>query len=218
MKVNYSPQKSDARIELLPLIDVIFCILTFFMLAAVTLTRQSGINVDLPQASTGVTQMSEMLLVSVDPVGLIYVEKEAVSQAELRERLIQFRTEQPTGIMVLYASRLASYNDVVRVLDTLREVGGDRVALATLPESETADDGSLFSPDFDPLDPDATLTPLPGGDLEFESPVAPDVTPDLEGSVETPEVEEFRPAPEFTDDELPDPPAVDTAEPDADPE
>jgi len=196
MKVNYSLQKSDARIELLPLIDVVFCILTFFMLAAVTLTRQSGINVDLPQASTGVTQMSEMLLVSVDPVGLIYVEKEPVSQAELRERLIAFRTEQPTGIMVLYASRLASYNDVVRVLDTLRDVGGDRVALATLPETETTDDDSLFSPDFDPFDPDATLTPLPGSDLEFEAPTAPD----LEGSSGSPGVEEFRPAPEFTGD------------------
>ena len=200
MKVNYSLQKSDARIELLPLIDVVFCILTFFMLAAVTLTRQSGINVDLPQASTGVTQMSEMLLVSVDPVGLVYVEKEPVSDTELRERLIEFRAAQPNGIMVLYASRLASYNDVVRVLDTLRSVGGDRVALATLPEAEAADDASIFSPDFDPLDPGTTLTPLPGSDLEFEAPPAPD----LEDSSNAPQTEEFRPAPDFTGGTTPD--------------
>lgn len=199
MKVNYSFQKSDARIELLPLIDVVFCILTFFMLAAVTLTRQAGINVDLPQASTGVTQMNEMLLVSVDPVGLIYVEKEPVSEAELRERLIEFRAAQPNGIMVLYASRLASYNDVVRVLDTLRSVGGDRVALATLPESGTTEGDSIFSPDFDPLDPGATLTPLPGSDLEFEAPPAPG----LEGSSDSPALEQFRPAPDFSDSASP---------------
>ena len=205
MKVNYSFQKSDARIELLPLIDVVFCILTFFMLAAVTLTRQSGINVDLPQARTGVTQVSEMLLVSVDPVGLVYVEKEPVSNAELRERLIEFRAAQPNGIMVLYASRLASYNDVVRVLDTLRAVGGDRVALATLPETEASDDDSIFSPDFDPLSPDANLTPLPGSDLEFEAPPASDA----EGTSDAPQTEEFQPAPEFTDGATPDAPASD---------
>lgn len=205
MKVNYSFQKSDARIELLPLIDVVFCILTFFMLAAVTLTRQSGINVDLPQARTGVTQVSEMLLVSVDPVGLVYVEKEPVSDAELRERLIEFRAAQPNGIMVLYASRLASYNDVVRVLDTLRAVGGDRVALATLPETEANDGDSIFSPDFDPLSPDANLTPLPGSDLEFEAPPASDA----EGTSDTPQTEEFQPAPEFTDGATPDAPTSD---------
>lgn len=176
MKVNYSSQKADVRIELLPLIDVVFCILTFFMLAAVTLTRQSGINVDLPTASSGVTQMQEMLLVSVDPVGLIYVEKDPVTEEDLRQRLTEFQAAQPNGTIVLYASRLSSYNDVVRVLDILRAVGGDRVALATLPS--TSDDASDAPFSF-PSDPsglpnsdgltDPGAQPFPG----FDDPLLP---------------------------------------------
>ncbi|MGG6295802.1 ExbD/TolR family protein [Leptolyngbya sp. AN02str] len=160
MKVRTPINSEDVRIELLPLIDVVFCILTFFILAAVTLTRQSGINVDLPRAQSGVTQMREMLIVSVDPVGQVFIEKEPVLEEQLRQELVNFRTVNPDGVMVLYASRLASYNDVVRVLDTLRSVGGDRVALATLPESGALE--ALPSPTFDLNDPNS-LTPGPDG-------------------------------------------------------
>lgn len=174
MKVKYQPSATEVRIELIPLIDVIFCILTFFLLASVTLTRQAGINVDLPRATSGVTQMREMLLVSVDPVGLVYIDKEAVSPEELQRRLVEFRDANPDGIMVLYASRLASYNDVVQVLDILRSVGGDRVALATLPEAsgsqENPESGTTAPLDPGTLPPGTTLTPLPG------DPLAPSTT------------------------------------------
>jgi len=133
MKLHLDPPEQEVRIELIPLIDVIFCILTFFILAAVTITRQTAINVDLPQAATGTTQMRDMMIVSVDPVGQIYVDKQPVSKDQLYQALLTYQQQKPQGLMVLYASRLASYNDVVQVLDLLRSVGGDRVALATLP-------------------------------------------------------------------------------------
>src|SRR5687768_13141326 len=100
MEVKYQPNATEVRIELIQLIDVIFCILTFFLLASVTLTRQSGINVDLPRATSGVTQMREMLLVSIDPVGLIYIDKEVVSPEQLQRRLVEFREANPDGMMV----------------------------------------------------------------------------------------------------------------------
>lgn len=184
MKINIGSQEPDVRIELIPLIDVIFCILTFFILAAVTLTRQSGINVDIPTASSGVTQMREMLIVSVDPVGSVYVEQDPVTEDQLRERLLAFRQSQPNGVMVLYASRLASYDDVVRVLDVLRSVGGDRVALATLPE--TGDTGLQQSPQSIP-----GFDTSPGYSLPPSDPLSP-VNP---VNPVTPINPEFRPLP-----------------------
>lgn len=133
MKLNLESTEPDVRIEVVPLIDVIFCILTFFILAAVTVTRQAAINVDLPRAGSGTTQMREMLIVSVDPIGQTYIEKLPVSKEQLQQAVVDFRQQKPEGLMVLYASRSASYNDVVQVLDQLRAAGGDRVALATLP-------------------------------------------------------------------------------------
>lgn len=133
MKFHFDSSEEEARIELIPLIDVIFCILTFFILAAVTLTRQTAINVDLPRAGTGQSQLRELLIVSVDPIGQTYIEKQPVTREQLYDAMLQFRQTSPDGLIVLYASRASSYNDVVQVLDLLRSVGGSRVALATLP-------------------------------------------------------------------------------------
>lgn len=139
MKTSFDTQTEDVRIEILPLIDVIFCILTFFILAAVGLTRQQAITVDLPKASNATTpQIASRLLVSINPYNQIYVENQLVSPEQLEQRLREFNQQNPTGLMVLYASKTAFYNDVVQVLDKMQSVGGDRVALATLPESDAS--------------------------------------------------------------------------------
>ena len=141
MKLNFDAPEPEVRIEIVPLIDVIFCLLTFFILAAVTLTRQTAINVDLPKATSGAAQMRKLLIVTVDPIGQIYVEKQPVSPDQLYQAVGNFRRTSPTGTIVLYASRAASYNDVVYVLDQIRAIGGDRVALATLPSSALPSSG-----------------------------------------------------------------------------
>ena len=135
MKINLDTPAEEARIELVPLIDVIFCILTFFLLAALQLTRQQAINVDLPKAKTGQTQMREMLIVSIDDFGQTYIDQLPVNYQQLDLVLKSFQSQNPAGLMVLYAPQNARYAKVVEVLDKLREVGGDRVALATLPSS-----------------------------------------------------------------------------------
>ena len=176
MKVDLLDTPSeDVRIEIIPLIDVIFCILTFFILAAVGLTRQQAIDLDLPNASTGnplppqglgaEAIQRERLYVSVDAIGQVYLDQQPVTLDLLYDVLLQHQQVSPEGLIVLYASRDARYEDVIQVLDLLRAVGGDRVALATLPgesleapapgieglpENGGLDDGGLLD-----------LTPLP---------------------------------------------------------
>ncbi|TAE98185.1 MAG: biopolymer transporter ExbD [Oscillatoriales cyanobacterium] len=127
MKIHLDTPAEDARIELLPLIDIIFCILTFFLLSAVRMTRQQAINVDLPKAKTG------------------------------------------AGLTVLYAPQNAKYAKVVEVLDKLREVGGDRVALATLPSSAPSGQPN------DPSLPNSGIPAAPSGNYPqpLPSPLAP---------------------------------------------
>ncbi|MFK8184770.1 MAG: ExbD/TolR family protein [Phormidesmis sp.] len=142
MKLDLDNRQSDVQIEILPMIDVIFCILTFFILAAVGLTRQQAINLDLPSVnnSTPVQGNSrDRLYVSVDSAGQVYVDKSAVPLGLLYDVLVQHQQIAPNGTIVLYASRSARYEDVVKVLDLLRSVGGDRVALATLPNDASLD-------------------------------------------------------------------------------
>ncbi len=209
MKVDLlETPKEDVRLEIIPLIDVIFCILTFFILAAVGLTRQQAIDLDLPAAQTGqplpgqVGQggISDRLYVSVDNLGQVYLDQQPVTLDLLYDVLLQFNQVNPTGLIVLYASRDARYEDVVTVLDVLRSVGGDRVALATLPRNlnlttpgadpnavpgtipESGPEGSSVDPSV-PLFPDQPgLPPDQPSDSELfqpglELPVEPDNSP-----------------------------------------
>ncbi|TAE60354.1 MAG: biopolymer transporter ExbD [Nostocales cyanobacterium] len=137
MKVNLHTPIEEVQIQIIPLIDVVFCILTFFLLAAVQFTRQQAINIDLPKASTGTNtaanSRSEILPVTIDALGKIFVEKDQVSREELQIRLKQYVETNPNGILVLNASRTATYNDVIETLDLLRQVGGNRVSLGIIP-------------------------------------------------------------------------------------
>jgi len=192
MKVDLlDTPREDVRMEIIPLIDVIFCILTFFILAAVGLTRQQAIDLDLPAAQTGkplpgqVSQdgLADRLYVSVDSLGQIYLDQQPVTVDLLYDVLQQFNQISPTGLIVLYASRDARYEDVITVLDVLRSVGGDRVALATLPRDINMTtpggvDGSPLPPGNpleSPVDPFAPTQPS----IPFEQPLAPDGAPAL---------------------------------------
>ncbi len=142
------------------MIDVIFCILTFFILGAVGLSRQQAISLDLPKAGSGTPQMREMLVVSLDDFGQVYVEKQLVTRNQLFNQIQSYHQLNPEGLMVLHASRNATYNEVIQVLDMLREVGGDRVALATLPGENESSIGNWNDPSLSPL---PSQNSLPGG-------------------------------------------------------
>ncbi|MDJ0845536.1 ExbD/TolR family protein [Crocosphaera sp.] len=152
--------QQEVRIEILPMIDVIFCILTFFILGAVGLSRQQAISLDLPKAASGTPQMREMLVVSLDDFGQVYVEKQLVTRNQLFNQIKSYHQLNPEGLMVLHASRNATYNEVIQVLDMLREVGGDRVALATLPGENEAGRSSWNDPSLNPF---PSPNSLPGG-------------------------------------------------------
>ncbi|WP_017305252.1 ExbD/TolR family protein [Spirulina subsalsa] len=167
----------EVRIEIIPLIDVIFCILTFFILAAVGFSRQQAISLDLPRASTGAAQMREMLIVSVDDFGQVYVEQQPVlNKNQLSQTVENYFLTRPDGLMVLYASKSSRYDDVIQVLDILRQAGGDRVALATLPEGSTAPEDLAPMPSI-PTTPSSPIPTLPSPNL----PTSPDLpaSPDL---------------------------------------
>jgi len=142
--------EQDMRIEVVPLIDVIFCILTFFILAGVGLSRQQAITLDLPQASTGQPQMREMLVVSLDPLGQVYLNKQLYTRSQLKDAMKVYHQANPTGMIVLNAARNASYNEVIEILDIMRKVGGNRVALATVAGDPEHSDNSVEQPSSPP--------------------------------------------------------------------
>ena len=172
MKINSDPTE-DPRIELIPLIDVIFCILTFFLLAGLQVARQQAISVDIPKATSGTPAARELLMVSLNDVGQLFLEQQPMVPGQLIEAVKQYRQARPNSSIVLYASKQVSYNKVVEVLDALRGVAGDRVALATLPANTTAPTPPIVNPPgYYPY------TPSPSGATPYNpAPVNPPAQP-----------------------------------------
>lgn len=178
MKIHHDLPSEDVQIQIIPLIDVIFCILTFFILAALQFTRQQAINIDLPKATTGTAlsapgsgdnRLREMMVVTIGSTGQTFIDQNPIDRAQLLQELQAYVGRNPNGTLVLNASPNAFYNDVIQVIDLMRSVGGDRVALATTPTTTPQAPGSApppgvtplpsVSPSFNPFDPST----LPGG-------------------------------------------------------
>lgn len=152
MKINLNNSKDDVQVQIIPLIDVIFCILTFFLLAALQFSRQEairGINLDLAKASSGTAipgsgkstpgspiKEGQRLVLHLDGLGQIYdistPTQTPIPKDQLRSYLENYVKQNPTKPLVLNAARSASYNDVIETLDILRQVGGDRVSLGVV--------------------------------------------------------------------------------------
>ena len=200
----------DVQVNIIPLIDVIFCILTFFILAAVGLSRQQAININLPKAETGVPQARQLLIVSLDSQGNVFVEQQPVrSKEEFMQKLVQYLQQNPNGLMSLYASPNASYDQVVQLLDILRSVGGDRVALATLPGGAPPAPSPTINPNINPtanptfnsptpqLTPGGTIPQIPGQTQQSPGQFTPQLPGQVPGQTGNPQ---FSPqlAPQFS--------------------
>lgn len=190
MKIDLDNRQSDVQIEILPMVDVIFCILTFFVLASVGLARQQAIALDLPSVnnSSPVEGTSrDRLYISVDSAGQVYVDKSPVPLGLLNDVLLQHKQIAPNGTIVLYASRSARYEDVVKVLDLLRSVGGDRVALATLPNDASLDPTQSNNKSLEDLLREQGVNPGQGLPTDQGLPNQGDIVPVPEGSLSSPE-------------------------------
>lgn len=132
MKTFVDNEPAEVRIEIIPLVDVIFCVLTFFILAAVGLTRIQGIGINLPSAQSASAKFGDKLALQVNSVGEIFVKNQPVSETTLVQQLTDFRRGNPTGLIVIDADRQASYEKVVQLLDLLQALNIDKVALGSV--------------------------------------------------------------------------------------
>jgi biopolymer transport protein ExbD len=166
MKINLgNDQDQSPRVEMIPLIDIIFCILTFFLMSGMQMARQQqSINVDIPAANkTAETQTRDILVVSLDPTGQAFIEQQPVTQLEvLQQQIKSYRITKPNGSIVLYASKQVKYDRVIQILDLMREAGGnENVALGVDNEPTPSPTATSLNSPVNPLSPAPTSQPGP---------------------------------------------------------
>ncbi len=128
MKVNLQAIRK-ARIEMLPLIDIVFLLLVFFIYAMLSMAVHRGLQVALPTSETAKIDKHLVLSVTVESDGIVYVDKEQVSMESLKDVLkSKIKSERDAGVL-LFAELNLSYQELFRVLDQIRMAGINRISL-----------------------------------------------------------------------------------------
>ena len=128
MKINIERNRKP-RIEMLPLIDIVFLLLVFFIYAMLSMAVHRGMPIDLPTSTNAKTDKQLVVSVTVTADGTIYVDKEPVLLSRLAARLRGISTSaRETGVQ-LFADQHLSYQHLFRVLDQIRKAGLSRISL-----------------------------------------------------------------------------------------
>ncbi|GAB4335994.1 MAG: biopolymer transporter ExbD [Candidatus Abyssubacteria bacterium] len=125
--------KKHARIEIVPLIDCMFLLLVFFVYSMMTLTQPRGIPVKLPPAQAATAVEETFLSISITGEDEVYLDKENVSLDMLASRLADAHSANPLLRVSIKGDADAHHGTVVRVLDILRTLSIERVAIQTAP-------------------------------------------------------------------------------------
>jgi len=128
MKVNLQINRKP-RIEMLPLIDIVFLLLVFFIYAMLSMAVHRGMKVVLPSSSTAKIDKHLELSVTIRSDGTVYVDKEQVPLELLTEALKRKAGSDNEAGVLLFADRNLPYQQLFGVLDRIRMAGLHRISL-----------------------------------------------------------------------------------------
>lgn len=132
------PDRTDTlgpRVEMLPLIDVVFLVLVAFIYASMFMTQKSGLPVSLPKASQTESQPLNVITLTITKQGSLYLDQRNLSLKELEEALRAARIVKPDAVLLVMADREAEVGQLVQVMDATRIAG--IVELTIQAETET---------------------------------------------------------------------------------
>ncbi|MDD7678395.1 MAG: biopolymer transporter ExbD [Anaerovibrio sp.] len=129
MRLTSTRLEGFPKLMIIPMIDIIFFLLVFFMLNTLYMTNQQTVPVNLPQAASASTDVVKSLQVTVAKDGQLYLGTEPMSMEQLKARV---RAESAGGstALVLRADSDVDYGRFIAVLDELKRSGAGKISLA----------------------------------------------------------------------------------------
>jgi len=128
--INKNDDK-DFEINILPMIDVIFAILTFFIISSLSMIRLETIPVNLPKASSSVLTKNKLININIDKYNKIFVNKKSTDLSDLSQIISSLINSDANKIVVLSADKDVYHGLVVEVLDKLRLIDNLRIGIST---------------------------------------------------------------------------------------
>jgi biopolymer transport protein ExbD len=126
-------EQTKARIEIVPMIDVIFFLLVFFMVSTLSMTINRGLPVNLPTAATSERDLRENLNLTLTQDGELFLNREPITFQDLGPRIKAALANEPNLMVIISADGDVRHHAVVEAMDELRVAGVARLAIAVRP-------------------------------------------------------------------------------------
>ncbi len=129
--ISESAGEEEGAIDLTPMLDVVFIMLIFFIVTA-TFIKESGVEVNRPEASTANQKDDTTVLIAISADNSIWMDKRRIDVRSVKANVERLHAENPEGGVVIQADELASVKTFTSVLDSARQVvGNSKVSLST---------------------------------------------------------------------------------------
>ncbi len=122
--------EAEGEIDITPMLDVVFIMLIFFIVTA-SFVKESGIEVNRPDASTSQAKPRANILIAVNAADEIWINKRRVDVSQVRANIERLHAENPQGTVVIQADEESNTKAVVAVMDAARAAGVYDVSLST---------------------------------------------------------------------------------------
>ncbi len=127
---NRSSVEQSADIDMTPMLDIVFIMLIFFIVTT-SFVKESGIDVNRPSASTGVTKEQGNIIVGIKANGDVWIDKRLIDIRAVRANVSRLHAENPLGTVIIAADRDTKTHVLVRVMDQIRLAGIMNASIAT---------------------------------------------------------------------------------------
>jgi len=129
------PNAAIPQVNLVPMMDVLMSVLTFFIITSMSLTGEQIDRVTLPgnpgeNGTTAIPEDVQQLMIGLTEDEQIVLDGQVLTEAEMMAAITDFLAEYETGVIILNADRTLPYAKIAAVLNVMGQVGGDRVSLA----------------------------------------------------------------------------------------
>jgi biopolymer transport protein ExbD len=128
----WQPEEEEQEINITPMLDVVFIMLIFFIVTA-SFVKESGIDVNKPEAATAVAKEKANILIAIDANGEIWIDRRVIDPRAVRANIERLHAENPQGTVVIQADNDARTGVLVQVMDAARLAGVYDVAIAAAP-------------------------------------------------------------------------------------
>lgn len=133
MRISSPVARRRPRIEIIPLIDIVFFLLATFVMVSLSMVKNQGIAVRLPKAATGTTQeRRQMVTLSLTEAGELFFNRDPIALEDLPDRLAALKAEDSELRVFLNGDEAVPFGSAIKILDMVREQGITNVSIQTV--------------------------------------------------------------------------------------